>query len=124
MAAYNFKKRFVPKIQDGTKGHTIRADRADGRIPKIGEPLYLFCGMRTKNCFRILPDAPPCKKIERISITVAPPMVIIDGHVLDSDERERLAVADGFDSFRDMIKFWNDEHGASYRFTGNIIHWR
>lgn len=122
MAAYSFKKRFVPAIQAGTKGHTIRSDRKDGRVPKIGEKLHLFCGMRTKGCFRILPNAPPCKRVERIFINVTPigKTVVIDGHLLDKDEKERLAQADGFSDFAEMMAFWE----GRLPFAGNIIHWR
>ena len=124
MAALNFKKRFVPPIQAGTKGHTIRADRKDGRVPKVGEPLYLYCGMRTKNCFKILPDAHPCKNVERIIIErfhEADFHIIVDHNALAPDECERLAVADGFESFAEMKAFWKDRE---FPFYGHIIHWR
>ena len=121
MAAYSFQRRFVEPIQAGTKAHTIRGDRKDGRVPKVGEPLYLFCGMRTKGCFRILPEAPPCTRVERISIYYAHgPCVFVEAGELDKTECERLAVADGFDSFAEMMTFWE----GRLPFTGNIIHWR
>jgi hypothetical protein len=123
MAAYNFQKRFVEPIRAGTKKHTIRADRKDGRVPKIGEGLALYCGMRTKQCFKILPGLVPCTKVARIRIPNEGgfyPFVFIDVVQLSLDECERLARADGFDSFGEMVYFWE----GRLPFSGNIIHWR
>jgi hypothetical protein len=140
MAAYSFKKQFVDPIRAGIKHHTIRADRKDGRVPKIGEPLSLYCGMRTKGCFKILSDNPPCRRVERIVIRECgrcggtgeiacssthyescPAIeVIVAGQRLAKDECEQLARADGFPDFSRMMKFWE----GRLPFEGNIIHWR
>lgn len=128
MAAYSFKKQFVDPIRAGTKKHTIRADRKDGRVPKIGEPLALYCGMRTKGCFKILDDNPPCTAVQRIHISTyramsaswAGNLVFVDGVQLDPDECEQLARCDGFSDFAMMMTFWD----GRLPFTGNIIHWR
>lgn len=127
MAAYNFKSQFVEPIRDGTKHHTIRADRKDGRVPAIGELLALYCGMRTKGCFKILDENPPCTRVQRISIRLKTMpecqliyVVLDDGELLDSSEAEQLARCDGFPDFKTMMKFWE----GRLPFTGNIIHWR
>jgi hypothetical protein len=125
MAAYSFNRQFVAPIQAGTKRHTIRGDRKDGRIPRKGEPLYLFCGMRTKNCFRILPTPPLCKRVQRIHISddfdgAVLPKVTVDDEVLDRSECEMLAQADGFPNFIAMMRFWR----GNLPFDGNIIHWK
>lgn len=122
----NFKSQFVEPIRLGIKHHTIRGDRKDGYVPKPGEPLYLYCGARTKNCFKILPEPPPCTKVQRISIEVKSRpeyqliCVVIDGEMLDSSEAEQLARCDGFPDFATMMKFWE----GRLPFAGNIIHWR
>lgn len=46
--------------------------------------------------------------------------VEIDGTRLARDEKEQLALSDGFQSFADMETFWKDRPS----FEGNIIHWR
>lgn len=123
MAAYNFQKRFVGPIRAGTKHHTIRADRVDGRVPKVGEPLALYCGMRTKQCFKILDENPLCTRVEPIRIEYGEALrfvIIVDGCILDRGERERLAQADGFKDFDKMMEFWR----GRLPFEGNIIHWR
>lgn len=120
MAAYNFKKQFVEPIRAGTKSHTIRADRKDGRIPKVGEMLALYCGMRTKGCFRILPEPVICTKVQPIDIQADSETILLQGDILEADEREQLAKADGFVDFAAMMRFWE----GRLPFTGYIIHWR
>jgi hypothetical protein len=51
MPAYSFKERFVPMVVDGSKPHTVRSRR---KYPaKVGDPVSLFFGMRTKWCKRL-----------------------------------------------------------------------
>jgi hypothetical protein len=122
MPAFSFKKQFVAPIQAGTKKHTIRGERTDGRVPaKVGDNLSLFCGMRTKGCFRILPGTVLCSRVESIEIDAKTSrMVTVDGVPLDYSEREALAVADGFRNWDEMLSFWE----GRLPFKGFIIHWR
>lgn len=65
MPAYSFQRQFAQPIIDGTKGGTIRAPRrispttGNHRRAEVGghawpgETLYLFTGMRTKQCRKI-----------------------------------------------------------------------
>lgn len=119
MPLLNFKLRFVDPIRKGTKNHTIRADRA---IPvKVGDNLYLYTGLRHKGAYRILPDPVKCSRVESIKISAATSaMVEIDGVPLATDEREELAVADGFSGWEEMLEFWE----GRLPFRGQIIHWR
>ena len=115
MPLLNFKAQFADPIRKGIKAHTIRAKR---KIPvKPGDILYLYCGLRHSGAYRILPEPVKCTKVEPISINVG---VMIDGHMLDDDECESLALADGFDNFYAMMDFWN----GRLPFEGNIIHWK
>lgn len=117
MPALNFRPMFVDHIRSGRKNHTIRADR---KVPiKVGDKLYLYCGMRQKGAFRILPDAVMCTKIEAIVIDgTLGIMVGEDG--LSQDECEQLARCDGFSSHAEMMSFWD----GRLPFKGQIIHWR
>ena len=127
MPALNFKAQFVPKIQDGTKRHTIRATR---KVPvKRGDALYLYCGMRHKGAFRILPDAVKCTETQTIQIQslVGGVRIVIDGNELAEDEMQRLAQADGFENLAAFYHFWQTTHGDAQghvNFAGQIIHWR
>lgn len=130
MPLLNFKPRFAPPIRRGDKAHTIRADR---KVPiKGGDKLYLYCGLRHPGAFRILPEPVICTKALPIRINHATSQnpgwdISIDGERLSPDERQRLARADGFESFADFAQFWMKEHGdasGDVRFSGQIIHWQ
>ena len=125
MGLYNFQKRFAPMILDGSKTHTIRAPRKDGRLPKQGELLHLYTGLRQKGA-RLLMRV-PCAKVDTITIGLDGVVWIkeIDdlgyvrkGRLFPAGE-ERLAIADGFNTFAEMMKFWE----GRLPFEGNIIHW-
>jgi hypothetical protein len=123
VGAYNFKKQFVEPIRAGTKHHTIRAVRIDGRVPKVGELLTLYCGMRTKNCLHILTQPVTCTLVQKIRIFEGPDLrkhISIEDIRLDADEREALARADGFPDFGAMMRFWD----GRLPFEGHIVHWR
>jgi hypothetical protein len=129
MPALSFKKQFAPHIRSRRKRHTIRAKRK--RPIKPGDKLYLYTGMRTKSCQKIMDTV--CVKVEDIKIEMRPykgkgvlasgldfPHVIVEGIELSGDEKESLAYADGFDSFADMMKFWD----GRLPFSGDLIHWK
>jgi hypothetical protein len=64
--ALNFQSRFAPLILAGTKRSTIRRRRKDRRDPKPGQTLYLFTGMRTKSCRRLLETR--CERVRPINL--------------------------------------------------------
>ncbi|MFQ5647525.1 MAG: hypothetical protein ACE5GM_11395 [bacterium] len=47
---FGFKKQCVPFIESGRKVSTIREDRKDGRVPRPGDTLRLYTGLRSKSC--------------------------------------------------------------------------
>lgn len=132
MGMYGFKRRFVAPIQSGVKRHTIRANR---KYPdKPGSIVHAYYAPRTKQCFligrflctRVLPIT-----IWEISRTwayvgegdhriVSVAAIKIDGIELSQDEKEQLAICDGFNNLTDMISFWD----LSKPFHGHIIHWQ
>lgn len=116
MALYNFQKRFAPKILSGEKRHTIRADRKDGRLPKPGELLHLYTGLRQKGTQFLMRAR--CTKVEQINIEVDG-SIAIENVFLSVDEEEALARADGFRDFLEMSEFWDGRRP----FSGHIIHW-
>ena len=120
MPLLNFQARFVDPIRAGIKHHTIRADR---KVPiKVGDRLYLYCGLRHPGAYRILPEPVTCTSIQRIALTDWNNEIraTIDGIELGLDECERLAIADGFENWLAMAMFWN----GRYPFYGHIIHWK
>lgn len=124
MVAYSFKKQFAPKILDGTKRGTIRAERK--RHARPGEPLQLYTGMRTKACHLIARAT--CASIEPIYIRPE-----LGGYVTLPFRGEKIsdrlalndfARADGFEGWTDMIEFWLREHPNTETFSGVHITWR
>ena len=124
MPLLNFKKRFVEHIRSGRKHHTIRANRKFPIQP--GDPLYLYCGARTKSCFKILEQPQPCTRALPLyawlkqSEEITSAAIMIDGNELGSDELQSLAHHDGFESWEEMRTFWI----GRYPFQGQIIHWK
>ncbi|PSL06561.1 ASCH domain-containing protein [Cecembia rubra] len=105
-----FKERFEKPILDGTKKFTIRKKRR--RVPKIGETLYMYKHIRTKNVRKITDQftltatqlvsaviRQDSKKFWTVSIKV-------DGRRLDSSEIEAFVKADGFESVEDFRDYW------------------
>lgn len=122
MGLYNFQLRFRPYILDGTKTHTIRADRV--KRERVGQVMSLYTGCRTK--YSNLLFRAPCKKVERIWIFESGKVCI--GYLdveLSLGERNDLAWRDGFrngleeTAFERMQEFWVDR----VPFEGHIIHW-
>lgn len=124
MALYNFQKRFVPMILSGEKRHTIRAKRA--RATRPGEMLHLYTGLRQKGAQLLMRTV--CTMVDVITIGIDGVVWIesldlfhyIHRYKLETDERERLAVADGFSNFAEMMDFWK----GRLPFRGEIIHWK
>ena len=112
----NFQRRFVAKIRRKETRHTIRAKRA--RRPRVGEICHCYTGLRQKGA-RLL-GRWPCVKVQDIEIHWYPGFwIVIDGEKLSRDECEALARSDGFKTFIDMMRFWEDR----LPFSGYIIHW-
>ena len=115
MPAYNFKEKFVDAVSDGTKSQTIRPPRK--RPTRVGETLYLYTGMRTKNC-RLLREA-VCISITPIKIFDR--SIMVDWAFCDYAEAIALARADGFDGIFQLIDFFEAQYGLPFK--GKLIRW-
>lgn len=70
-----FKDRFIRMIKDGSKRHTIRAPRKDGKLPQVGEPFHMFERDRQPGMAKIAEYS--CVRVERfLMISVAPGLAI------------------------------------------------
>jgi hypothetical protein len=148
MGLYNFQPRFVPYILEGTKTHTIRAERRHMDMP--GRTMHLYTGLRHKGA-RLLMRV-RCVKIEFVKFETDGRVRIgarIDGYdpkdsggagvpggflELDEDEKIALAWRDGFrfpetwrkrdrhgvSCFDLMLEFWRER----LPWSGWIIHWQ
>lgn len=125
----SFKSDMAPLVEEGTKRQTIRAYRKDGRNPREGQTLYLYKRARQ-------PDM--SKMAETVCTSASPIEIDLDGfiwsdqsqfeehgrrdlHLLDIEERERLAKADGFEDAEAMIAWFTEVHGLPFR--GLVIRW-
>lgn len=139
MVAYSFKNRFVGPIRVGLgiaesprddfpfpgqwrlpdpKRQTIRAERA--RHARPGEIVQLYCGMRTKQCFKI--GEARCVSVDSIVIGVKKKKLEIMRYAPNPISIDAFAKADGFNDLDDMHAFWLKEHGVGM-FRGVLIKW-
>lgn len=118
MSALSFKKQFAPDVESGKKRQTIRAIRADFRIIKPGEKLYLYTGMRTKGC-RKLKDT-VCVSVRHFRMITSTTWTI-NGALATNAEQVQIAKDDGFKCVGDMVDFFREVHGLP--FEGHIINW-
>lgn len=148
MVAYSFQQQFVAPIQAGAKRQTIRSHRA--RHARPDEMIQIYCGMRTKHCFKIIPDV-RCTRLDDVRIDLralasepepkstaaleeaaSRVSLFVNGIPLTlAAQRDGLAVADGFGGsrwrfgvspFAAMVLFWMGSHGA-INFEGVMISW-
>ena len=126
MPALNFKAQFAEDVEYGHKRQTVRAPRKDGRPHcRVGDTIKLYTGMRTKRC-RLLGKA----KVKRIArIKIEPTCMYVNDRLLPSAIYDRdceqtdneFAVADGFEGFTEMAKWFQNVHGLP--FEGILIQW-
>jgi hypothetical protein len=125
MPLYNFKARFAEAVATGQKCQTIRALRRDNRNPEVGEPLYLYTGIRTKKVRKL--RVAKTTNVRPIQIDEQPyegqllPLVFLDGHLLAPEELEQMARRDGFGDTADFMAWFRQLHG--YPFSGILIEW-
>jgi len=123
MHLINFQARYAPAVLDGSKPHTIRARRSDGRNPQPGDTLRLYTGLRTKQVRLLRQEV--CEYV--VEVTILPPMadripqVFLGDRLLTADQVNELARGDGFEDWRDFVAFFQDLYGLP--FTGNLIGW-
>lgn len=132
MVAYSFAPQFRDLVASGIKTQTVRADRK--RHARPGEPLQLYAAMRTKYCRKLVTPDPVVTRVRPIQIIVTVQHVDLiasiafdDTEVLNADEIEAFANADGFPALpgfarRKMGDFWLKAHGQG-RFRGVLIEW-
>ena len=104
-----FKPRFKDPIQMGTKVFTMRGKRKNE--PKIGETLYMYCGLRTKNCEKISDKEKLISK-QKVRIWIyavtnyLEVKIWVDGKQLTAAQLSEFVKYDGFVSVRDFADYW------------------
>lgn len=129
MVALNFKYEFAVPIDAGKKCRTIRRVRKTGN-PTRGNVLQLYTGLRTSQCEKIRDVT--CTRVRPVKIDHMG--VNLDGRQLyagdspayqggpDAEHYDGdFARADGFDTFGDMLDFFDAHYGLP--FEGQLIEW-
>ncbi len=115
MPALNFKKHFAEKILKGFKKQTIRLPRK--RPIRVGDKLYLYTGMRTKQCELIATTE--CIEVRKIELRRA--KAKLGGRIITYHDAFNLAVRDGFTGYHDMLDFFEEHYGLPFK--GRLIKW-
>lgn len=120
---YNFKPQFIAPIRGGMKVHTIRAARKDGRVPKPGDKLKLFSGLRQKGPATLILET-VCVSVTPITLLVSNKgylRVRLDGVELVDTRKVTLAFNDGFLSFSGFKDYFL---GTDLPLVGHLIAWK
>ena len=126
-----FKLRFRTPIENGSKIHTIR--NTPKRMPKIGEQLHMYTGLRTKNCMLITKEH-TLKSIQKITIdfiyvgykNTHIPIIYIDSlsaPIICISYKATFYINDGFKDEADFVSFWNLPKKEDATFEGYLFHW-
>ena len=107
-------------IEDGSKHHTIRRKRKNPI--KVGDALYLYTGMRTKQC-RKIKDV-QCSSISPVVIYPKLRRVVLDGKMLTLDDVLWFAIRDGFANQMDFFKFFEQYSAEVLEREMEVIYWR
>ena len=110
----SFKAQFKPLILNGSKIHTIRADKTSRW--KAGNEIHFATGVRTADydCFK----KGICVGVQKIQIRRCyGEAVRIDGIGLSRGDIKNLAINDGFSDVDSFFQWFDTD------FEGKIIHW-
>ena len=141
MPSLSFQSQFIELIQSGNKRQTIRPIRKNPI--KAGDKLYLFTGLRTKKCMKLITpydsqfeytyngkkvsfnlDYVICKSVERIRIFESEMKFGKHLHLTINGKRymiDKIAINDGFSGMVDFIDFFKTKYGLP--FEGVLIKW-
>lgn len=123
MPSLNFEARFADDVATGLKTQSVRASNRF----TIGDPVFLFTGMRTKKCRRLGDGWVTQLAIVKISEVVGESefdggfSVVVGGEMLGPITGDRFARADGFKDAIELCEWFRETHGLP--FTGYLVEW-
>lgn len=122
MVAYSFQARFAPPIIAKLKRHTLRNPRK--RHAEPAETIQLYTGMRTKSCKLV--GTAVCMAVLplRLDFDERRAEFLASGHTVTTPaDTDAFAVADGFQDWQDMERFWAKQHPDVRQWEGLMIQW-
>lgn len=117
----SFNKRFVDLVESGAKHQTIRANRKDGRRPEPGDFIHCYFGLRTKHTRKL--RGAIIRAVHDVRIDVSLRDVWVNGKRVLARDCTAFARADGFDSYHEMMTWWQSTHRGSAVFHGFMVVW-
>ena len=117
-----FSERFADAVESGRKCQTIRALRKDGRVPKVGERVYLYTGLRKKGARKLGEGVVDGVQSLTIRSTAGWFHLYLDGIRQSAWDYGDFARADGFGDWPALVAWFEGTHGLP--FTGHLIRWR
>lgn len=123
--SFSFRKQFAGAVERGEKLQTIRQRRKDGRVPKPGDRVTLFTGMRTVYCRRlgesvVVECFPVHLDLEELGRRV----IVSNGIRLHVGEAESFAKLDGFSGAWEMLNWFRETYKPATAFDGFCVRWR
>lgn len=122
---YNFRKELATAIRYGVKAQTMRQNRKDGRVPKPGDLIRMFTGMRTAYCKSIGSSVViECFPVYMDLSDLRGRVIVSNGIRLHFGEMESFAKLDGFPSALAMLEWFQKTYRPSDSFHGFCVRWR
>jgi hypothetical protein len=104
----SFKAQFAPLVESGEKRQTIRLQTTRKAYPT--DTLYLFTGMRTKNCRRLANVK--CLLAEDLEIDTRREMIISkEKRPFGKKFALEIAQLDGFEDLTSFFDFFRQQYG-------------
>jgi hypothetical protein len=120
---FNFLRQFAPDVESGKKRQTIRATRADGRVPRIGDKVKLYTGLRTGHTRLLLEST--VEECFQVQITLTRPRgIVANGVKLAPHEANAFAQRDGFPSSHEFYEYFKKSGCPEDFFEGFCIVWK
>jgi hypothetical protein len=116
MAGLSFSV-FKKKILDGSKRQTIRSVRKNPI--KEGETLYIWWKQRSPEREKL--GEASCTKVSDIIIIRDEVVNVSEQIIINKDNLDNFAIADGFSNWQKLVEFFESTHGLP--FTGVLIKW-
>ena len=122
---FNFRKQFTGAVEGGAKLQTIRQNRKDGRVPKPGDALYLWTGLRTASARKLGErKCVECFPVYFDLDDIGSCIVVSNGIRLHVGEANSFAKLDGFDSATQMLEWFRATYAPASSFAGFCVRWR
>ena len=121
---FSFRKQFADRVASGEKLQTILQHRKDGRMPRPGDRVLLFTGMRTAYCRRLGASTVTEAFPVHLDLERGDWLFIVNGVRLNFVESEAFAKLDGFRSAVEMIEWFRETYPDDGAFDGFCTRWR